>query len=177
MTPGVRVLALLGVAAVTLAGGCQNAAREQAARAELDARMAFGGPSDVDFAAALWASLIKAKLAGPGAMRTHRYPGTAPHGAELQRVDGLLNVNGRINPVLVLHNYQPGGVLQTVEVMLRRPGYQPAARDWYWAVFLPDGSPARNADDIQLAGKIGGCDGCHRAAPGGDRVFGHNRYR
>ena len=60
--------------------------------------------------------------------------------------------------------------------MLKRPGYDPDNKDWFWAKYLPDGSLDKNPAGMQLAGMVAkgkpaGCIACHTAAPGGDMVF------
>ena len=46
---------------------------------------------------------------------------------------------------------------------------------------LPEGSLDQNPKGIPLAGRVAkgmdqGCIACHKAAPGGDYVFNHDRY-
>lgn len=182
------------LAAALLLAGCQPS-RDTA---ELDAALRYGGPSDVAFALSLWNALTDAGLAGPEALQTRPYPGRVPHGPLVQQLHGLLRVGTQMQPVLVLRSYAasdggaldaarvlaaPERYLRDISVMYRRPGYDAADRDWYWVSYNADGSLRRDAQQLALAGRIsapdgsGGCSGCHRAAPGDDRVFAHNRYR
>lgn len=149
----------------------------------------FGGPEDVAFAARLWRSLGSAGLVGDGAWQSRAYPGRQPHGAVLQRFQGRIDLDGGPAQVRVLRNYRGAGVgvqavaenprrhLSSVSVMFRRPGYDPANRDWFWAEYDTDGEPKRDPEGLYLAGRVGGarapggCIGCHAAA-GSERLFG-----
>ncbi|MCB1809986.1 MAG: cytochrome P460 family protein [Candidatus Competibacteraceae bacterium] len=160
-----------------------------------DEMMPFGGPDSVAYAGDLWQALQSARLVGPGAIETKAYPGQHPHGAVLQNVDGMLTVNGVTSPVIVKNNYGGEGVsvenvtrnpsqyLAAVTVMYKRPGYDPDNNDWFWAKYLPDGSLDKNPKGMALAGRVakvdppGGCIACHSAAPGGDMVFTHDRFK
>ena len=155
----------------------------------------FGGPDSVSYAGDLWRALEDANLVGPTAIETKAYPGQHPHGAVLQNVDGMLTVNGVTGPVIVKTNYggdgasvesvtmNPSQYLAAVTVMFKRPGYDPDNNDWFWAKYLPDGSLDKNPKGMQLAGRVAkvdppaGCIGCHSAAPGGDMVFTHDRFK
>ena len=157
--------------------------------------MPFGGPVSVAYAGELWQALQSARLAGPAAIETKAYPGQHPHGSVLQLADAMLTVNGITGPVIVKNNFGGEGVsvdnvtrdpsryLIAVTVMYQRPGYDPDNNDWFWARYLPDGSLDKNSEGMALAGRVakadppGGCIACHRAAPGGDLVFTHNRFQ
>ena len=56
------------------------------------------------------------------------------------------------------------GNLESVTVMLKVPGYNPDAGDWFWAKYGTDGS-------IQAAGQVDGCIGCHTQVADNDYVF------
>ena len=149
----------------------------------------FGGPDDTAYAAKLWQALNQSNLAGAGAIQSKAYPGQHPHGAVLQTIYTSLNMDGQNNPLIVKRNYGGEGVsvqsvaenpdryLTAVAVMYKRPGYDPANNDWFWAKYLPDGSLDKNPKGMQLAGRVAkvkppaGCIGCHSAASGGDMVF------
>lgn len=155
----------------------------------------FGGPDSVAYAGDLWRALEEARLVGSNAIETKAYPGQHPHGAVLQNVDGTLTVNGVTGPVIVKTNYggdgasvesvtmNPSQYLAAVTVMFKRPGYDPENNDWFWAKYLPDGSLDKNPKGMQLAGRVAkvdppaGCIACHSAAPGGDMVFTHDRFK
>ena len=153
--------------------------------------IAFGGPADNAFAAALWQELVDAKLAGPGGFQSRPYNGQHPHGAVLQLFDLQLTVAGETNRLVLSRNYGGPGVsvqavandpvqyLNSVTVMFKRPGYDPQNQDWFWAKYLPDGSLDKNPKGVLLAGRVdknntlGGCIACHRVA-GGDMLFGQS---
>ena len=69
-----------------------------------------------------------------------------------------------------------------VTVMQRLQGYDPDNHDWFWVKYAPDGSILKNPKGMLLAGRVAkgnkkkGCVACHRAAPGGDMVYLHDRY-
>lgn len=185
---------LLFGAAWLLIAGCLNQTAGTAPPA--GGTVGYGAPADSAFAAGLWRALAGDVLVGPDALQARPYAGRPPHGPWLQVFDGLLRVGRRIDPVVVLRSYRDGGAgavgaLTSVDVIYRRPGYAPAAGDWFWVSYRPDGQPRTDAAGRPLAGRIGSaatgagtdagpaitCIGCHRVAPGGDFVFGHDRYR
>lgn len=149
---------------------------------------AFGTQDDVAFAKDLWAALEQADLVGRDAIVARPYEGTEPHGVVLINLEKGLSTREGVVPVIVKSNYGGEGVtvdtvynnpdqnLGAVTVMLRRPGYDPDHRDWFWAKYLPDGSLDTGPEGTPLAGKVAGCIGCHGDAEGGDFVFNHNRY-
>ena len=49
--------------------------------------------------------------------------------------------------------------------MLKKAGYNPAADDWFWVKFKPDGH-------AEVAGKVQMCIGCHQ---GSSAKFGFDR--
>ena len=76
----------------------------------------------------------------------------------------------------------PVKYLKAVTVMFKRPGYDAETKDWFWVKYAPNGKVLNNPKGVALAGKVGkggnaGCVACHRAAPGGDLVFNHDRYK
>lgn len=151
--------------------------------------LAFGGPEDVDYAGAIWRSMVEAGLAGEDAILVRPYEGTEPHGFALATIYDQLDVNGREGQVIVKRNYGPEGVgveevlnnpgdhLAAVTIMFQREeGYDPENENWFWAKYLPDGSLDQNPMGAQLAGRVGkgsdqGCIACHSGAPGGDYEF------
>ncbi|MEX2541447.1 MAG: cytochrome P460 family protein [Trueperaceae bacterium] len=56
------------------------------------------------------------------------------------------------------------GNLAALTYMVKIPGYNPEAGDWFWAKTTPDGS-------IDAAGKAQGCIACHSQAVDNDYVF------
>lgn len=120
----------------------------------------FGNKDDLAYAEQLWQALVKAGLAGKGAFQATPYPGQHPHGAVLQTLDGKVGVGGKSQVVIV-----------------KRTGYDPANKDWFWVKYTPDGKPDKTPEGTALAGRVGMCSDCHKSAPGGDQVFNHNRYK
>ncbi|HXH02571.1 MAG TPA: cytochrome P460 family protein [Candidatus Competibacteraceae bacterium] len=149
----------------------------------------FGNKDDLAYAEQLWQALVKAGLAGKGAFQATPYPGQHPHGAVLQTLDGKVSVGGKSQVVIVKRNYGGEGVskeavadnpdkfLMAVTVMVKRPGYDPANKDWFWVKYTPNGKPDKTPEGTALAGRVGMCSDCHKSAPGGDQVFNHNRYK
>lgn len=144
---------------------------------------------DAGFAANLWQSLTEARLVGPQSIQTRPHPGLPSHGTMVQVFDARLTVEGQTAPVLILRNHDgpdigservmqnPERYLQSIAVMFRRVGFAPDDSDWFWVVYRPNGSPMASPDGRPLLGRPEqGCIVCHRAAPGGDRVFGHDRF-
>jgi len=148
----------------------------------------FGGEADVKYAKDLWTSMINASYAGQDSIMSQPYTGQHPHGAILDTIQGPINIGGRLHHIIIKRNYGGPGVskesvandpekfLKAVTVMLKRPGYDPDDKDWFWVKYLPDGSLDKNPKGMKLAGMIAkgkpaGCIACHTAAPGGDMVF------
>ena len=154
----------------------------------------FGGAGDQQYAAELWRSLKDRQLVGDGAILSTPYVGTHPHGAILDTVDARTRVGSDEGPVIVKRNYggkdvskaavanDPQKYLKAVTVMFKRAGYDPENKDWFWVKYAPDGSVLKNPQGMALAGRVAkgmstGCIACHTTAPGGDRVFNHDRYK
>jgi hypothetical protein len=148
----------------------------------------FGGEADVKYAKDLWTSMINASYAGQDSIMSQPYKGQHPHGAILDTIQGPINIGGKLHHIIIKRNYGGPGVskesvandpekyLKAVTVMLKRPGYDPDNKDWFWAKFLANGSLDKNPKGMMLAGKVAkgkpaGCIACHTAAPGGDMVF------
>ena len=148
----------------------------------------FGGEADVQYAKDLWTSMVNASYAGQDSIKSQPYTGQHPHGAILDTIEGPIKIGGKLHRVIIKRNYGGPGVsketvandpekyLKAVTVMLKRPGYDPDNKDWFWAKYLPDGSLDKNPAGMQLAGMVAkgkpaGCIACHTAAPGGDMVF------
>ena len=151
----------------------------------------FGGEADVEYAKDLWTSMINASYAGQDSIMSQPYTGQHPHGAILDTIQGPINIDGKLHHIIIKRNYGGPGVskesvakdpekyLKAVTVMLKRPGYDPDDKDWFWVKYLPDGSLDKNPAGMMLAGMIAkgkpaGCIACHTAAPGGDMVFTSN---
>ena len=151
----------------------------------------FGGDADVKYAKDLWKSMVNESLAGKGSIVSVPYTGQHPHGAILDALDGPINIDGKLHRILIKRNYGGPGVsksavandpekyLKSVTVMLKRPGYDPENKDWFWVKYKPDGSLDTNPAGMMLAGKVAkgkakGCIACHSLAPGGDLVYNSN---
>ncbi len=132
--------------------------------------------------------MVNESLAGKGSIMSVPYTGQHPHGAILDALDGPINIDGKLHRIIIKRNYGGPGVsksavandpekyLKAVTVMLKRPGYDPDNKDWFWVKYNADGSLATNPAGMKLAGKVAkgkpkGCIACHTAAPGGDMVF------
>lgn len=154
----------------------------------------FGGAGDVSYAGKLWSAMQNDGLVGNNAIMSAPYTGVHPHGAILDTLDATTTVDGKKNVVIIKRNYGGPGVskqaaandpakfLKAVTVMYKRPGYDPEDKDWFWVKFDPKGGVLKNPKGMSLAGKVAkgapeGCIACHKAAPGGDFVFNHDRYK
>ena len=157
----------------------------------INAAAPFGGEEDVNYARNLWQTMMDAGYAGKDGMMSRPYLGQHPHGAILDTIEGKIALDGRLHTIIVKRNYGGEGVsianvandpakyLKSVTVMLKRPGYDPETRDWFWAKYKADGSLDANPAGMMLAGKVAkgepqGCIACHTAAPGGDMMFLHD---
>ncbi len=151
----------------------------------------FGDEANVNYAKDLWNTMVDAGYAGADGMMSRPYTGQPPHGAILDTLSGKIAVQGKLHDIIVKRNYGGEGVsianvannpakyLKAVTVMLKRPGYDPETRDWFWVKYKADGSIDKNPAGMQLAGKVAkgkpkGCIACHSAAPGGDMMFLHD---
>lgn len=154
----------------------------------------FGEQKDVDYAASLWQMMAQANLVGDGAVLSKPYKGASPHGDFLDTLESSLTFNEHRGRVIVMRNYGGEGVSRTsvaneplsylnaITVMFKREaGYDPENKDWFWSQYSPSGEVMKNDDGIPLAGRVAkgeetnGCIACHRAASGGDMVFGNDR--
>ena len=155
----------------------------------------FGEERHTNYAKQLWMALEKANLVGKNAMVSAAYKGLHPHGAVLDTVELSIAVDGGRQPVIIKRNYGGEGVsidavnadpnkwLQAVTVMVRIPGYDAMANDWFWAKYLPNGTLDKTPTGVNLAGQVartpdgaGGCIGCHASAPGNDFVYINDKY-
>ena len=100
------------------------------------------------------------------------YDGTQPHGMLLTTYVSknartvIKKKQGVFAPgdFIVKENYKPDKTLAAITVMYKKEGYNPAAGDWYWAKYQPDGT-------VDKAGKVEGCIKCHSAKADNDWVF------
>ena len=153
----------------------------------------FGGEDDASYAKELWSALEWSKMVGKGRVVSTPYVGAHPHGAILDTIDGKITVLGTTGPVIVKNNYGGPGVskksvadnpakfLKAVTVMFKRRGYDTDNADWFWVKYTPDGALMKNPKGMKLAGRVAkgapkGCIACHKAAPGGDMVYNHDKF-
>jgi len=154
----------------------------------------FGGTKDVAYADNLWQVMLDQRFAGTNAIHGTPYKGMPPHGAILDTIEGEVSVGDNTGILIVKRNYGGEGVnktavandpskyLKAITVMYKRSGYDAENKDWFWVKYKPDGSLHTNAKGMPLAGQIAkgmptGCLSCHLAAPGGDLVFNHDRFK
>jgi len=156
----------------------------------------FSGPEDVAFSKTLWTALEKNRLIGPNRFQSMPYKTPPPHGHFVESLDGLITVAGREGLVIVKKNFgktkketrqeiadTPDKYMTSITVMFKREdGYDADNKNWFWAKYNPDGSLFKNPKGMELAGRVAkgkpkGCLSCHTAAPGGDLIFIHDRYK
>jgi hypothetical protein len=99
------------------------------------------------------------------------YEGKQPHGAFLTTY-----VNSEANfsikdkkgmaddSIIVKENYTADKKLNSVTVMYKIKGYNPAAGDWFWAKYGTDGK-------VLASGRVNACITCHEAKKDNDYIF------
>ena len=117
------------------------------------------------------------------------YVGQQPHGLVLRSYANDIALEGvgsgadafPEGSIIVKENHMPGdvdtasmepqapvaefkGQLDAITYMVKMPGYNPDAGDWFWAKIQPGGA-------IDVAGKGAGCIGCHTQVAENDYVF------
>ncbi|NIQ92822.1 MAG: cytochrome P460 family protein [Desulfuromonadales bacterium] len=100
------------------------------------------------------------------------YKGQHPHGAFLTTyvnagaAKALEAKAGKLpnGAIVVKENYTPEKKLAAVTVMYRKSGYAPAAGDYFWLKYAPDGT-------IQKSGQVKGCINCHKSVKANDWLF------
>ncbi len=100
------------------------------------------------------------------------YEGKHPHGALLTTyvndlaLAGIQAKAGTLadGSIIVKENYMPDKMLGAITVMYRVKGFDPEAGDWFWAKYMANGN-------VEAAGKVGMCSGCHAAVIPNDWVF------
>jgi len=156
----------------------------------------FSGPEDVAFAKKLWNALEDNRLIGSNRFQSMPYMTPPPHGHFVESLDGTISVDGREGLVVVKKNFgktkketrqeiadNPDEFMTSITVMFKREnGYDTDNKNWFWAKYFPDGSLFKNPKGMKLAGRIAkgkkkACLACHVAAPGGDYIFIHDRYK
>lgn len=159
----------------------------------LASSVALAGEDKVGYAGKLWGELEKNGMVGADSLMSTPYQGVHPHGAILDTIERKVTVGNNTGVAIVKRNYggkgvsksevanNPGKWLKAVTVMYKRSGYDPEDKDWFWVKYSPKGEVLKNPKGMPLAGMVGkganaGCIACHKAAPGGDFVFNHDRY-
>ena len=120
------------------------------------------------------------------------YSGQVPHGALLKMYinrSAASDVAGlQVGSLVVLENYRSDRSLKSISVMYRTEGFNPAANDWYWIEYNPDGTVVEDmsteqaqagagevilasAESTKMMGKASRCINCHGQAGGSDFAF------
>ena len=155
----------------------------------------FGNDTDITDAAKVWKASIDAGFVGDNAIVSRPYTGAPPHGMILELLEKNVTIDGVTGPLVVKKNYGGNGLtvndvindpkkyLKSVTIQFKREaGYDAENKDWFYGKYLPDGSLDKNPKGMKLAGRVAkgaptGCISCHTAAPGGDFIFNHDRYK
>lgn len=153
----------------------------------------FGGAADVQRAERLWPLLEERRLVGANAINTPLIEAREPVGRLIEVLGGSVSVDGTSRAAFVKRLYQdvpedvidadPLAALEHVVVMVQaEAGYNPAADDWFFVRYGPDGAVLAAPDGRAEAGRLHagsdtGCMACHRAAPGDDFLFTTDRRR
>jgi len=141
----------------------------------------FGTDEDAAYAALIWDVMTASNLVGDNAplvMPTDG--GVQGHGRMLATLYSKGTINGHTGDLIVKRNYGPENVtaeailadpskhLGALTVMYRREaGFDAENLDWFWVMFLPDGTLGKNPAGMRMAGKIAkgmdvGCIACHK---------------
>lgn len=99
------------------------------------------------------------------------YKGTEPHGMLLTTYvnktaeEGLKSGAKELpkGSILIKENYKPDKTLAAITIMDKTGD---GKDDWFWVKYMPDGTVAKMGD-MALAGKPGGCVGCHTGSTSG----------
>ncbi len=148
----------------------------------------FGTDEDADYAALIWDVMVSARLAGEGSVITRPTDGgVEQHGRMLETFYSSGTIDGHTGDLIVKRNYGPEGVtsdqilqdpskhLGAITVMFRREaGFDEDNKNWFWVMFLPDGTVGKNPAGMRMAGRVAkgadiGCIACHSAEE--DRVY------
>ena len=99
------------------------------------------------------------------------YKGTEPHGSLLTT---FINNTAHFSikkkkgmedgSIIAKENYTAEKKFVALTVMYKIKGYNPAAGDWFWAKYNPDGT-------VAAAGRVKGCIDCHSAKKDNDYIF------
>ena len=148
----------------------------------------FGSDEDVAYAGLIWDVMVANNLVGENSPSVKPNDGGAPgHGAMLATLYSSGTIGDHTGDLIVKRNFGPADVtsdqiladpakhLGAITVMYRREaGFDEDNRNWFWVMFLPDGTVGKNPAGMQMAGLIAkgadvGCIACHSAEE--DRVY------
>ncbi|MGD9123813.1 MAG: cytochrome P460 family protein [Desulfarculaceae bacterium] len=95
----------------------------------------------------------------------------SPHGAQNKVFVNPIGFGAKKPPmpygtIQVKESFNKGGKLLNIAIMYKSKGYNPAAGDWFWALYSPSG-------EVLRAGKHKGCIGCHGVKADNDYVTTH----
>ena len=142
---------------------------------------------DAAFADQLWQALVASRLAGPNAILSVPYArqGEA-HADTLITLEAQITVGAVTGTAIVKKSFgEPGATreaimsdparyLSDITVMFQREaGFDASNQNWFWAMYAPSGMVGE-MDGMNMAGRVGMCIECHRAAPGNDYLFLHD---
>ena len=155
----------------------------------------FGNDADLADANKVWKASVEAGFVGDNAIVTRPYKGMPPHGLILELMEKNVTIDGHKGALVIKKNYggngltiddvigDPNKYLKAVTIMFKREaGYDEENKNWFYGKYNPDGSLQKNPKNMQLAGRVAkgaptGCIACHKAAPGGDFIYNHDRYK
>lgn len=155
----------------------------------------FGNDADLADAKKVWSASVDAGFVGENAVVTRPYKGMPPHGLILELMEKDVTIDGHKGALVIKKNYggngltindvigDPNKYLKAVTIMFKREaGYDAENKDWFYGKYNSDGSLQKNPKDMKLAGRVAkgaptGCISCHKAAPGGDFIYNHDRYK
>jgi len=148
----------------------------------------FGTDDDAAYAGLIWDVMVASNLVGENAPLVKPNDGGVPgHGRMLATLYSKGTIGGHTGDLIVKRNYGPENVtadailadpakhLGAITVMFRREaGFDEDNRNWFWVMFLPDGTLGKNPKGMRMAGRIAkgadvGCIACHSAEE--DRVY------
>ncbi len=80
-------------------------------------------------------------------------------------LDGINGKQGEmpLGSLIVKENFDDGKILQNIVVMFKARSYNPAAGNWFWVKYGPDG-------EIQMEGRAKPCIGCHEEKKSNDFI-------
>lgn len=99
------------------------------------------------------------------------YEGTQPHGAFLTTFVNstayysIKEQKGMADgSIIAKENYTAAKKFDSLTVMYKVKGYNPAAGDWFWAKYAPDGK-------VLASGRVTACIKCHEAKKDNDYII------